>query len=96
MGAIEALKGMAAHIPWPASAKEHRPLLEKLFETSPQSYHLAAVATPVSKDIMSLTGVFGEEAIQLAEDAWFGPKRKPRLDAIRGTAVPTSKEIRHK
>jgi hypothetical protein len=96
MGAIEALKGKAAHIPWPASAKAHQALLDELFETTPQSYHLAAVATPASKDLTNLTGVFGTEATQLAQDAWFGPRRKPRLDAIRGTAVPTSKEIRHK
>jgi hypothetical protein len=95
-GAIESLTGKAAQIPWPASAQVFRSLLDKLFKTTPQTYYLAAVRTPVSKDLAGLTNEFGQETRRLAEDAWFGPNRKPRLSAIRGTGVPTSKEIRHK
>jgi hypothetical protein len=93
-----------AQIPWPASAEASRAQLEELFivsqdeARSPRAYFVVTIRTPVGQDLQALADrpAFQRAATRLAEDAWFGTSRKPRLDALRGTAVPVSKEITRK
>jgi hypothetical protein len=83
-------------IPWPASAKVSRELLNELFEFDIQAraYFLVAVRMPVSEDLATLAETaFSTSAAAMAEDMWFGSKRRPRLDTVRGTEAPVSKEI---
>ena len=79
-------------------APEILPNLEDLFtlDAESQGYFAAWLKPPGSKDLDELgnDSAFRRKAVAMAEEAWFGVHRKPRLSAVRGTEQPIHKEIK--
>jgi len=72
-------------------------LLKTFFDLEEGSYFAAVAGCPSTVDVASITNAtFKATIVSLAEETWFGVRRKPRLSVLRGTQIPIDSEIKGK